>query len=610
MGMVEVSAMKFIAPYWLWGLAVLPLLYWFLALNEKRRQNQFALFAHQKIWSFIAPEMDLNSRIRKARVWLVAMGLAFIALARPQLGSHEEKVTVTGMDIMLALDISNSMETEDVVPSRLKRARHSIRTLASHLEGDRVGLVAFAASTYVACPLTTDLNYLLETIQLISPKMIPTQGTNIGLGLSTALKALERGGEESVGGKSSEGSSHAIILLSDGEDHEDEAFEVAEKIKESGIKFFVIGIGTEKGGPIPIRDDLGNSLGFKKDQKGQPVVSKFHSEFLSKLAAKGGGSYWNSTPDESEISELVEKLGLLNRSEYAERKFRVYEERFQIPLALALILLFLEVSLPVRKLLIALLFLSVPFIQRAQADNFIRNSAPLETYLENRKGIEAYQEGRIEEAEKSFGAAQARDPSRPELEFNQGIIQLEQGEVDRAIENFKSSAQLAQEKQNHLLFGKSLYNLGKAFTKKGDLKEAVESYLGAIQSAQRTQDQKLEDDSRKNLELLVDEVKKQQQQKKQEQEQQEQEQQQQQQQDQQGGNQDNQKSPPKNAKDQKGPEKRSVREVKQKKQKFQSKKMSSEDADRVMSELTARERELYERLQRQNGKPGNSSKDW
>lgn len=611
--------MKFLTPYWLWAVVLLPFAYWIFLRREKLRRKSFQSFANQELWSQIAPEYDFRARMRKVKLWLMAVGLGFIALARPQFGSHEEKVSVLGMDVMFVVDVSNSMEVEDIVPSRLKKAKHLIRTMVEQLEGDRSGIVAFAASSYLACPLTTDLPYLADTIQILSPKMISAQGTNIGLGLETALKALERGGEESVGSKSSETSSHAIILISDGEDHEDQAqaIPIAEKLKQAGIQFYVIGVGTQKGGPVPIKDDQGQLQGFKKDRNNQPILSRFHSDFLKKLAELGGGKYWDASDSEREVQVILHDLSALTRSEYMERRLVIHEDRFQLPLAIALVLLFLELSIPARKLILLLLFLiSTP---SAKADDLLKKSAPLDTYYENQNGIKAFQEGKIEEAEKSFGAAQARDPSRPELEFNQGVVQFEQGNIDRAIENFKNSSQLADQNQDRLVYGKSQYNLGKAYTKKGVIKESVRSYLQAIKAAQMSKDTKLENESRKNLELLLEEIKQEKQRQQQEQKQkqeQEKEQQQQQQSEQskqeekesqQGQNQDkvDQNGMKKDSKDN-----QSTAEVKQKKQQFQSKKMSSEDADRVMTELSTKDRELYEKLQRQNAKPGNNSKDW
>ncbi|MEO5971081.1 MAG: VWA domain-containing protein [Bdellovibrionia bacterium] len=635
--------MKFAASAWLWLLLILPIVYLALLFDEKRKQRRFEKFADKKLWSFLVPEMDPKLRMRKLIVGLSAFGFAILALARPQFGSHQEVVKLTGLDIMIALDVSNSMEVEDVVPSRLKKAKHLIKSILDKLEGDRVGVAAFAASSQIVCPLTTDLSYVWQRIQILGPKVIGNQGTDIGTGLDTALKALDRGAEEiKTADPNGSSASHVIILITDGEDHEDQIAVIAKKIKQSGARLFVLGVGTEKGAPIPIKDENGNLQFYKKDRKGQPIVSSFHSKSLLQLATTAGGRYWNITPGETEVEDILHEIGTLNRGEFAERRYVVFEERFQVPLAIAVILLFLELSLPARRILIFILFLNGSTLW---ADGLMKKPAPLDSYLENQKGIEAYQNGKIQDAEKAFGAAQARDPLAPELEYNQGLVQLKQGDSDRAIESFGRAAKLADEKKDADLFGRSLYNLGKAFEKKGDIKGAVGSYVGAVKSAQETKDQKLENESRKNLQLLVDQIKKQQEQKKDDKQKQDQKQDDKQKQDQkqddkqkqdqkqddkqkQDQKQDDKQKQDQNKKDgdkDKGEKQEPKKEDsgdKEKQtepknspdskdpQKFQSKKMSPEDAERVMSELTNRERQLQERLQTQNAKPQSTKKDW
>jgi Ca-activated chloride channel family protein len=624
--MVEVASMKFLAPQWLWGLLVVPVIFVWILFDEKRRQEQFARFVDRKLWSWIAPEMDPAQRVRKAKFLLAACFFILIALARPQFGTHEETVQVSGLDIMLVLDVSNSMEVEDVVPSRLKKAKHFIHSLVNRLNGDRVGIVAFAGSAYLACPLTTDLTYLWDTVQILSPKSIQSQGTDISVGLETALKGLDRGAEET--GKRSEAGaqpSRVIILISDGEEQQDHAFKLAEEIKKGGASLYVVGVGTPEGGPIPVRDENGGGTTFKRDRNGQPIVSRFKPDELMKVAHAGGGKYFSVTDSEGEIETLLRDLGALNRTDYAERRYLVYEERFQIPLAIAIVLLFFEISIPARKILVLLILFWSPWVR---AESSFKNPASLDAYLENRNGIKAYQEGKLDEAQKSFGAAQARDPKRPELEYNQGIVSLDRGEVDQAIHEFKSSAQSAFDKNDQDLLGKSLYNLGNAYTKKGDVKGAVQSYARAINSAIQSKNTDLEAKARKNMQLALQEIKQQQQQKQQQEQQQKEKQQkdQQQQKDQNQTDKQQQNQQQQKQEKQQGQkeESDSTQGQKQKddkkfdneyqkgskKRQFKSEKMAPEDAERVMTELKSRERELQEKLNRQNGKYQANPKDW
>jgi Ca-activated chloride channel family protein len=630
--------MKFASPQWLWALFLLPLFYVGILYEEKKRLQKLGKFANRSIWSRLIPEWNPSFRRKKGLVLTLGVGFLMLALARPQFGTHEETVHVSGLDIMVVLDVSNSMETEDVIPTRLKKAKHLIKSLVDRLDGDRIGIVAFAASSYVSCPLTTDLAYVLGTLEILSPNSIQNQGTDVGQALDTALRALDRGAQETVAPNPAGIASRVIVLISDGEDHENEALQVAAKIKESGTRLFVLGIGTEKGGPVPVRDENGAIQGYKRDRAGQSVVSSFHPEFLSKVASEGGGKYWNVSPSEEELAELVQGLGGLDRADFAERSYLVYEERYQIPLFIAFLLFILELSLPSRKVLKVG---GVIAVVMGLGGAPLAEAAPgLDSYLENQKGLKAFQEGKLEEAQRNFGAAQARDPSQPEPEFNQGVIYLQQGEVDSAIRSFDKAARGAMDRRDPKLFGKSLYNLGNAFAKKGDVKGAVHSYLQAIRTAQATQDATLEDEARKNLELLFQEIKDKKQKQKDEQKDGKQGQEKEQKQsaendknkDDKGSKskpeekgaekkegekpKDSASSAGEDSKDQKDKEQAKNSSEKNKRykqgtqQKFESQKLSPDDANRVMSELVDREKTLQEKLQTRNAKTKPNSKDW
>jgi Ca-activated chloride channel family protein len=630
--------MKFLDPHWLWGLVcILPLmamLFW----DERLRKLRFARFAAEATWKFLAPDLDFSARVRKGILWLLSFAFVLIALARPQWGTHEETSKLSGLDVMLVLDISNSMQVEDIVPNRLQKAKHEIRSLVDRLQGDRVGVVAFAASAQVSCPLTTDLSYLLDMVQILDPKLATSQGTDIGLGLETARKSIERGAEDANAPPGGEApptaqSSQAIVLISDGEDQEDSALEVAKKLKETGVKLYVIGVGSQKGGPIPVRDENGNLVGYKKDRQQKSVVSQFKPDALAQLAAAAGGHYWSATDNENEVEELIQDLGAMHRAEFAERRYVVFEDRFQIPLLIAVLLMLLEIALPTRKrsasaalnmgAVILLLVLSPP--KNSQA----ADSAPLRAYLENEKGIASLKDGKADDAKREFGTAQAIAPTLPELEFNQGVVQLNQGDADAAIQSFGEATKKSSGKDPEFA-AKSLFNLGVAQTKKGDFKGAVKSYLAAIDQSESTKDKEVGAAARKNLELLNQEQKKQQQQKKDDQQKKDQEQKQQQQQkdqqdqkdkdkkDQQQKNDQQKKQDQDQDKDKKDSEKSKDQEQSKpgkeqyeepKNQQFKSQKLTPDDADRVMEELKHREKELQTKLNKKTN-TRDSVNDW
>jgi Ca-activated chloride channel homolog len=631
--------MKFLYPHWLWGLTLILPLMALLFWDERLRKLRFTRFAAEATWRILAPDLDFNARLRKGIVWLISFGFILVALARPQWGTHEETSKLSGLDVMLVLDISNSMEVEDIIPNRLQKAKHEIRSLVDHLQGDRVGVVAFAASAQVSCPLTTDLSYLLDTVQILDPKLASSQGTDIGLGLETARKSIERGSEDanSPGGEAQppSQSSQAIVLISDGEDQEDSATEVAKKLRETGVKLYVIGVGSQKGGPIPVRDENGSLVGYKKDRKQKSVMSQFKPDALQALASAAGGRYWSATDNENEVEDLIQDLGGMHRAEFAERRYVVFEDRFQYPLLVAVLLMFLEMVLPTRKGsasasgLALMILLMVGSVMGSPRPAEALESAPLRAYLENEKGIDSLKDGKVDDAKREFGTAQAIAPDLPELEFNQGVVQLNAGDADAAIQSFGEATKKSLGKDPEFA-SKSLFNLGVAQTKKGDFKSAVKSYLAAIEQSDSTKDRKVEGEARKNLELLNQEQKKQQQQKKQDQQKKDQDQKQQQQQQEQqkkdekdkADKQDKQKSDQQKDqdkdKDKKDSEKDKGDQDKAgnekyddpKNQQFKSQKLTPEDADRVMEELKHREKELQTKLKQKKTNTQDSVNDW
>jgi Ca-activated chloride channel homolog len=583
--------MRFQNTLWLWTLFVLPVFYFFLMLDRKKSEKLLSFFVRQEVWQTVAPYFIPKIKFKKGKLELAALFFLILTLARPQWGKHEETIPVTGLDLMIVLDVSNSMEVEDVVPNRLNKAKHLIRSLLAQLKGDRVGIVPFAASAFVACPLTTDLDYVLETVEILNPSAVLNQGTDIGIGIDTALRALDRAAEEGHHSPQDPLASRVVILISDGETHEAKAKENAQKLRDSDTRFFVVGMGTEKGGPIPVRDPTGVLHGYKKDKKGNAIVSVFKPDALMEIASSGGGRYWTASPHETELEELLQDLGVLNRTDYAERRYVVYEERFQFPLVFALLFLFLEVSLPSRLLLSFIFLIGMGF----SLPSYAKKSPPLSAYLENERGMKAFQKGEIEKARKKFNAAQALDPLRPELQFNQGVMRLQEGNKEGAIQDFSGALENARQWHDPNLIGSSAFNLGHALTQKGDVPGAVRAYLDAIEAAKLAKNPELENAARKNLELLA-EVRKQQKKD----------------QNQSKENSESSESTENSKEKQTTDDKKNYKDPSKSRRKkdFQSQKFSKEDAERVMAELSNREKELQAKLKKQKGNQKTVVKDW
>ncbi len=640
-------------PSWLWGLLALPGFLVLLRLQEKQQAERLERFAKRSLWGTIFPELDLARARLRALVWSAAFALLVVSLARPQWGEREETMKLTGLDVVIVLDVSNSMEVEDLSPSRLRLAQHFIRSLTDRLAGDRVGLVAFAASAWAASPLTTDTSYVHEVASELTPRAVINQGTDVATALETAHALITRASENGASGEPSVDAgapaSKVIILISDGEDHEKGSEAVVDKLREGGVLLLALGVGTEAGGPIPVRDDLGGLRGFKRDSRGGTLVSTFRPAFLKGLAERAGGRYWTLSPLESELEEILSEVGRLHRTDNVERKLTIREERFYLPLLLGVLLLVVELLLPrtrprsrpsqssearlrksgnLRKAAASapLVFLFLLWIPSAA------QAVGVGSYLRNERARSSLSEGKPEEAQDALSDAQVEEPDRPELMFNQGVLQLQRKDAPGATQAFEETRRISRQTGDTERESFASYNLAHAHEASGQVEKAAGAYLDAIRQAQSRGDAELERMARENLSLLLNRNQGQNSQNKnssqQDQQQDKQQQQDQQQQQQQNQQQDKQQQPDKkdsqgqpDQKDQNDPQEQKDSQQKQdqkipetgrerKKRDFQSSKLSEQEAKQVLDELSAREKELRMRIRKQRGSKQTIEKDW
>ncbi|MBI5208922.1 MAG: VWA domain-containing protein [Elusimicrobia bacterium] len=285
----------------------------------------------------VPPETAGRRRLKAA---LLSSGLALLvlALAGPQWGVELVETKAPLRHVVIALDLSLSMMTEDVKPNRLEKAKRELSMLLDDLRGNRVGVVAFAGEAAVFCPITTDVDAAKQILEALEVKALPRPGTAIAKAVDLASGALER----YPGGR-------AIVLITDGEDTSGSPTalnDAARRAGRSGIQIFPIGIGTPEGEPIPLRDADGATAGYKKDAKGNTVVSRLGESALSEAAALTGGTYYRATLGESEASEIAEKIAALEKAEGMVGKAQRYKNKFMIPLALAFLLLLVEMLIP------------------------------------------------------------------------------------------------------------------------------------------------------------------------------------------------------------------------------------------------------------------------
>jgi Ca-activated chloride channel family protein len=319
----------------LWGVAILAILL-VVAFRAARRAR--TRLAAADLIPKLAPGWSTRRPKTKAAFQLAAFALLALALAGPRVGSREVTVKRRGIDIMIAIDVSNSMLARDLAPSRLAKAKREIATFLEKLDGDRVGLVAFAGDAYLQCPLTVDYGAARMFLDVLDPGSVTRQGTNLGAAIRTSLLAFGEG----------EAKSEVIVLVTDGEDLAGDGLQAAQEAASRGIRIDTIGIGSERGEPIPLAAQDGSPGGYKRDASGEIVMTRLDPESLERIALAAGGRFHRATTGELEIERLLADLSTLEERELGARTFTQYEERFQIPLALAALLLLIDFLLPER----------------------------------------------------------------------------------------------------------------------------------------------------------------------------------------------------------------------------------------------------------------------
>jgi len=317
---------RFAHPQYLWLLAAVPamaIIYWWASRSRRR---SLARFGNPQTLAELMPDVSTARMTFKFILFAAAVALAALAAARPQLGSRLQERKSRGVEMMLAVDVSNSMLAEDFAPNRLERTKYAIGKLFEGLDQDRVGLIVFAGEPLVQLPITSDYRMARAFVKRISPSLVGEQGTAIGKALAQAM--LSFSGESDR--------SRAIILITDGENHEDDALAAAERAAEQGIRIYTIGIGTPEGAPIEIDGE------FVRDEQGQMVVSKLDERLLEEIARKTGGAYIRSTNQSMGLDEIVDSINSMEQSELAVVQFEEFDERFRVFLFAALALLVAE----------------------------------------------------------------------------------------------------------------------------------------------------------------------------------------------------------------------------------------------------------------------------
>ena len=568
---------RFEDPIYLYLLALIPLLAlirFFMVHQQKKRLRKFG---DPELVRQLMPNVSRFRPMVKFYLLLGALALLIVVLARPQLGtkiSHEKR---TGIETIICMDISNSMLAEDVTPSRLDRAKMMVENLVDHFTNDKIGLIVFAGEAFVQLPITSDYVSAKMFLSSINPSMLSTQGTDIAAAITMASHSFTQ--EENIG--------KAIIVITDGEDHEGGALEAAKEAKERGMNTYVLGVGSPNGAPIP----AGNG-DYMKDNSGQTVMSALNEDMCRQLADAGSGAYIHVENNSNAQEQLDNELDKLAKKETSSTIYSDYDEQFQAVAIIVLLLLILEVCIleiknPMLKnvslfkrskrlevrgerivssRLILLLFISLisylsPLTTNAQSDRQMI-----------RQGNKLYRKGNVAEAEVSYRKAVERNERNAQANYNLGNALMGQRKDSLAITQLEKAAKL---ETNPLRRAQAYHNMGVICQQHRMFGEAIEAYKEALRN------NPTDNETRYNLALCK-------------------RQQQEQQQDQNQQNKDNKDN--KDKQDQQKQDQQQKQDEKKQEQQ-QKQQMSKENAEQLLNAAMQEEKQTQERMKKAQQQP-------
>ncbi len=337
--------------YMLWALLTVPLFVLLYFYSVARRKSQLNEFGDSDLVKYLMPDASISAYRWKIILLIMGWGLIIIGAAGPRIGSKLKEVEQKGREIIIALDVSNSMLAEDIKPSRIERAKQLISRMVDEMNNDKIGLIIFAGDAYTQIPITDDYPSVKMFLATTGPEMVSKQGTAIGSAIELAIRSFPSD-EQSI--KNDESlKNKAIVVITDGENHEDNAIEATKAAQEKGIKVYTVGLGNPNGVPIPIKP---GSTTKRRNKDGTVVVSKLNEKLLIDIAREGDGAYIPA----NRINGLIEELDKLQKTEFKKKVFADYAERYQYFLGFGFLLLFIEAIILLRK---------NPFIKRINLFN-------------------------------------------------------------------------------------------------------------------------------------------------------------------------------------------------------------------------------------------------
>ena len=562
---------RFEDPIYLWLLVLIPILALVRFISYRNQKKKLRKFGDLKLLKSLMPDVSRFRPSVKFWMLLIALSLLIVMLARPQMGTKINQEKRTGIETIIAMDISNSMRAEDIVPSRLDRSKMMVENLVDHFNNDKIGLIVFAGDAFVQLPITSDYVSAKMFLGSIDPSMIATQGTDLAGAINMAASSFTQ--EEGIG--------KAIIVITDGEDHEGGAMEAAEAARKRGMSVYVLGVGSANGAPIPIP----GTGDYMKDNTGNTVMSALNEEMCKQVAAAGGGVYIHVENNSAAQQQLDNELDKLAKKETSTTVYSDFDEQFQAFGILALLLLILEVCIFERrspllkrvslfgskKKVVTALLLIMTVCASAQTDR---------QYI--RQGNKLFNAGDFANAEVSYRKAIEKNPKNPQAVYNLGNALMAQQKDSAAVEQFENAAKL---ETNPLRKYRSFHNLGVICQTHKMYGEAIEAYKNALRLNPN------DDETRYNL-VLCKHQKQQQDQNKQNQDQK-----------------DNQKKDDKQEQQKQDQEKDKKDQQKQEQPKPQ---MSKENAEQLLNAAIQNEKQTQDRLKKAQQQPQrrNIQKNW
>ena len=557
---------RFADPIYLYLLAVIPVLAIIRFLTYRNQKKRLRKFGDPKLLRELMPDV---SRFRPAvKFWILqgALALLIVMLARPQFGTKINNEQRVGIETIIAMDISNSMMAEDITPSRLDRSKMMVENLVDHFTNDKIGLIVFAGDAFVQLPITSDYVSAKMFLSSIDPSMMATQGTDIARAIDMATHSFTQ--EEGIG--------KAIIVITDGEDHEGGALEAAKAAKDAGMRVYVLGVGSTKGSPIPIP----GTGDYMKDNTGNTVMSALNEEMCRQVAQAGGGAYIHVENNSAAQDQLDNELDKLAKKETTSTVYSEFDEQFQAVAILALLLLILEICIfdrrnPLLKRLS--LFGSKKKAAATMLLLMVAATASAQTadrqYI--REGNKQFRLGQYDKAEVSYRKAVEKNPKNPQAAYNLGNALMAQKKDSAAVQQFEQSTRI---ETNPLRKAAAYHNMGVICQTHKMYGEAIEAYKNALRNNPN------DDETRYNLVLCKHMKKKQDEKQKQNQQ-----------------NKDDQNKKDDQKKDDKKDQKQDKKDDKQQEQ--QKPQMSKDNAEQLLNAAIQNEKMTQDKMKKAQQQP-------